>query len=448
MKNKNDRRRFIKQAITGAAAFSVGGILPGFSAKSYGNIIGANERIRVANMGVNARGFAVASNFALQPNCEIIYVCDVDKRAAAKCIKQVEKNQKKSTINQPDFRKALEDKTLDALVVTAPDHWHAPAAIMALKAGKHVYLEKPIGHNPREGELLMTAVDKYKKVIQVGNQRRSWPNVIAAINEVHSGTIGKAYYAKTWYTNNRKSIGIGKKVAVPEWLDFELWQGPAPRRPFQDNLIHYNWHWFKHWGTGEALNNGTHQVDLARWGLNVGYPTKVGSVGGRYAYNDDWEFPDTQVISMEFGNKASITWEGRSCNGKEQEGHATGVIFYGDKGSLMIINNSYTIYDLKGAIVKYVEDTKYVDTLNTLSPSQALDAFHIQNFFSCIKDGKQLHSEIIGAHQSTLLCQLGNISQFAGESLSIDDKTGKILNNKNAQKYWSREYEKGWEPKI
>lgn len=444
----NNRRKFIKQAVTGTAALSIGGILPGFTAKSYGSIIGANERIRVANMGVNARGFAVASNFSLQPNCEVIYVCDVDKRAAAKCVKQVEKNQKKSTINQPDFRKALEDKTLDALVVTAPDHWHAPAAIMALKAGKHVYLEKPIGHNPNEGELLISAVDKYKKIIQVGNQRRSWPNVVAGINEVHSGAIGKAYYAKTWYTNNRQSIGVGKEVAVPEWLDFELWQGPAPRKAYKDNLIHYNWHWFKHWGTGEALNNGTHQVDLARWGLNVGYPTKVGSVGGRYAYSDDWEFPDTQVISMEFDNKASITWEGRSCNGKGQEGHATGVIFYGDKGSLMIINNSYTIYDLKGTIVKYVEDNKSVDTLNTLSPSQALDAFHIQNFFSCIKDGKKTHSEIVGAHQSTILCQLGNISQFVGESLNIDNKNGRILNNKNAQKYWSREYEKGWEPKI
>lgn len=444
----NNRRKFIKQAVTGTAALSLGGILPGFTAKSYGSIIGANERVRVACMGVNARGGAVSSNFAHQPNCEVIYVCDVDKRAAAKAIKNVERNQNKATKNEPDFRKALEDNTLDALVVTAPDHWHAPAAIMALKAGKHVYLEKPIGHNPREGELLISAVEKYKKVIQVGNQRRSWPNVRAGINEVHSGTIGKVYYAKTWYTNNRKSIGVGKKATVPDWLDFELWQGPAPRRQFQDNLVHYNWHWFKHWGTGEALNNGTHQVDLARWGLNVGYPTKIASVGGRYCYNDDWEFPDTQVISMEFDNKASITWEGRSCNGKEQEGHATGVIFYGDKGSLMIINNSYTIYDLKGVVTKLVEDTKAVDTLNAMSPSQALDANHIQNFFSCIKDGKQPHSEIIGAHQSTLLCQLGNISQFAGESLNIDNKTGRIINNKTAQQYWSREYEKGWEPKI
>jgi len=445
---EKNRRKFIKQAVTGVAALSVGGILPGFNAKSYGSIIGANERIRVACMGVNARGKAVAANFALQKNCEVIYVCDVDKRAAAKCISVVEKNQNKATKNQPDFRKALEDKSLDALVVTAPDHWHAPAAILASKAGKHVYLEKPISHNPNEGELLVQAVNKYKNVIQVGNQRRSWPNVRLGIEEIKSGSIGKVSFAKTWYTNNRPTIGIGKETSVPDWLDYELWQGPAPRRPFRDNLVHYNWHWFKHWGTGEALNNGTHQVDLARWGLGLEYPTKVMSSGGRYAYTDDWEFPDTQFISMEFDNKASIVFESRSCNAKPIDGHATGVTFYGDKGSLMIIGNSYTIYDMNGKEVKKVDNSVKVDARDAMNPSQMLDAYHIQNFFDGIKKGISVNSEIVGAYQSTLLCQLGNISQFAGESLNIDNKTGKIINNKVAQKYWSREYEKGWEPKI
>ena len=294
MKKSDSRRDFIKKTVTGAAALSIGGVLPGFSAKSYGRILGANERVQVAMMGVNSRGFALASNFAAQKNCEVRFICDVDKRAADKCISEVSKIQNKEPMAQPDFRKALEVKDLDALVIAAPDHWHAPAALLASAAGKHVYLEKPCSHNPHEGELLLAAAKKYKNVIQMGNQRRSWPNVAAGIAELHGGIIGRPYFAKTWYTNNRAAIGVGKKIAVPEWLDYDLWQGPAPRRDLKDNLIHYNWHWFWHWGTGEALNNGTHMIDLARWGLQVEFPTKVSSAGGRYRYQDDWEAPEAE----------------------------------------------------------------------------------------------------------------------------------------------------------
>ncbi|TZF81426.1 gfo/Idh/MocA family oxidoreductase [Pedobacter sp. BS3] len=447
--SENTRRDFIKKAIIGGAAVSFGGVLPGFSAKSYAGILGANDRIKVAMMGVNARGLALANNFSSQPNCEIVYVCDVDSRAADRCIGQVEKRQNKRPKAQPDFRKALEYKDVDALVVAAPDHWHAPAAILASKAGKHVYLEKPCSHNPNEGEILIAATKKYKNVIQMGNQRRSWPNVQAAIKELHDGIIGRPYFAKTWYTNNRPSIGIGKAVPVPEWLNFDLWQGPAPRRQYKDNLLHYNWHWFWHWGTGEALNNGTHMVDLARWGLKVDYPTKVTSAGGRYRYKDDWETPDTQVIAMEFDNNTAITWEGRSCNGRTVEGSSVGVIFYGDNGSMQINGtNGYTIYDLKNNVVKEVKNDVKVDTGSLTNPSQALDALHIQNFFEGIRKGTSLNADIISGHQSTLLVQLGNIAQRSGGLLHIDPKNGHILNNKEALKYWSREYQPGWEPKV
>jgi predicted dehydrogenase len=271
----------------------LGGILPGFTAKSYGNILKANEKIRVGIMGVNSRGLALANNFASQANCEVIYISDVASRAADKCIASVQTIQKKKPKAQADFRKALDDKNLDALVIAAPDHWHAPAAILASKAGKHVYVEKPCSHNPHEGEILVATANKYKNVIQMGNQRRSWPNVVAAIEALKNGVIGRPYFAKGWYTNNRASIGRGKETAIPSWLDYELWQGPAPRAPYKDNLIHYNWHWFWNWGTGEALNNGVHMVDLMRWGLGVEYPTKVTSSGGRYRYQDDWQTPDT-----------------------------------------------------------------------------------------------------------------------------------------------------------
>jgi predicted dehydrogenase len=446
---KNTRRTFIKKASSGAFALSLGGMLPAFSAKSYQNILGANEKIRVACMGVNSRGLAVGKNFAHQKNCEVLHVCDVDSRAADICIDAIGKIQTAKPKATPDFRNALEDKDLDALIVTAPDHWHAPAAMLACSAGKHVYLEKPCSHNPNEGEMLVKSAEKHKRVLQMGNQRRSWPNVAGAIAELHAGVIGRPYFAKTWYTNNRASIGIGKETAVPEWLNYDLWQGPAPRKAYKDNLIHYNWHWFWHWGTGEALNNGTHMIDLARWGLNVEYPTKVNSTGGRYMYQDDWQTPDTQVINLEFENKSMISWEGRSCNGKSIEANSVGIIFYAEQGSMVIESgNSYKIYDLKNNLVKEVKNNFTVDARNLSDPSQNLDALHILNFFDGIRLGTKLNSDIVSGHQSTLLVQLGNISQRVGRSLAINPTNGHILNDKAAMKFWSREYEKGWEPKI
>lgn len=448
-KPTNTRRNFIKKTAIGTAALSVGGILPGFTAKSYARIMGSNERIRVAAMGVNARGLALSNNFSLQSNCEVTYICDVDSRSAEKCIASVEKNQDSRPKAEPDIRKLVSYNDVDALIIAAPDHWHAPATILASQAGKHVYLEKPCSHNPNEGELLIAAQKKYGNIIQMGNQRRSWPNVIEGIEALHNGAIGKPYYAKTWYTNNRGSIGTGKPGAVPEWLDFDLWQGPAPRREFKDNLIHYNWHWFWHWGTGEALNNGTHMVDIARWGLKVDFPTQVTSSGGRYRYQDDWETPDTQIINLDYGDGGLISWEGRSCNGRTVEGSSVGVIFYGEEGALQINgDNGYTIYDLKNQVVKEVKHTANIDSRNLISPSQALDALHIQNFFDGIKNGSELRADIMSGHISTLLVQLGNIAQRSGGLLDIDPLNGHILNHLEARQYWSRTYEPGWEPTV
>src|SRR5690554_208144 len=221
MKTSNDSRRdFIKKTVASTAALSIGGVLPAFTAKSYGSILGANDRVKVSVMGVNSRGNALAQNFAHQPNCEVLYVADVDSRAIEKCNAAVEKIAGKAPKPARDFRTTLEDKDVDALVVAAPDHWHAPAALLACKAGKDVYLEKPASHNPHEGELLLKASEKYGRTMQMGNQRRSWPNVAAGIKEVHDGAIGRPYFAKTWYTNNRGPIKEGKETAIPTWLDY------------------------------------------------------------------------------------------------------------------------------------------------------------------------------------------------------------------------------------
>lgn len=449
MDNNNSRRNFLKKTVAGSAFVMVGGILPGFSAESYRRIIGANDKLRASVMGVNSRGNALAQNFAYQNECEVIHICDVDSRVTDKCASAVEKiqNSKPQVFN--DFRKSLESRDVDIMVIATPDHWHAPAALLAMQAGKNVYLEKPCSHNPAEGELLVKAAARFKKSIQMGNQRRSWPNVVQAINDLKTGIIGRPYFGKGWYTNNRQSIGIGKEVAVPEGLNWELWQGPAPRKTYKDNIVHYNWHWFWHWGTGEALNNGTHMIDLLRWGLNVDYPVKVSSNGGRFHFSDDWETPDTQVINLDFKEKVSMTWEGRSCNGRTIEGSSVGVEFYGETGSLVISGgNDYKVYDLKNNLIKDVKDTKEIDPRDAANPAGHLDALHIRNLFNNILKGEELKSDIDSGHKSTLLVQLGNIAQRVGHSLEINPENGNILGDKEAQKLWSREYEKGWEMKL
>ena len=445
---KNSRRDFIKKA-SSTSIIVAGGVLPGFSAASYRRISGANELFRVSIMGVNSRGAALSQTFAKQPNCDVIHICDVDRRAIDTCKKNIASIQNEPTLGFKDFRKSLESKDIDAFIISAPDHWHAPAALLALKANKHVYLEKPCSHNPNEGELLVKASTQYGKKIQMGNQRRSYPNIVQGINELKSGAIGKVYFGKGWYTNNRASIGIGKESAVPEWLDWNLWQGPAPRKSFKDNYVHYNWHWFWHWGTGEALNNGTHMIDLLRWGMEVDFPIRVSSNGGRYRYQDDWQTPDTQVINIDFKENKSMTWEGRSCNGQHVEGSSVGVVFYGENGSLLMDGGDrYSIYDLNNKLIKDIKPSQLSDPRNVSNPSEYLDGLHVQNFFQSINGKESLHSDIDSGHKSTLLMQLGNIAYRTKRSLNVNPINGHILNDHDAQHFWTREYEKGWEMKL
>lgn len=440
------RRDFIKKAAAGTAVLTLGGVVPGFSAKSYANIIGSNEKIRVGAIGVNSRGMALATNFAKQPQCEVSHICDVDSRAITKCINAVNKAAGYNPTGEKDFRRILEKKEVDAVIVATPDHWHAPAALMAMKAGKDVYLEKPCSYCPEEGEILVKAAAKYNRILQMGNQRRSWPNVREGIMAMKEGAIGNVHYGKSWYTNNRPSIGIGKPVAVPDWLDWDLWQGPAPRVAFKDNYVHYNWHWFWHWGTGEALNNGTHMMDLLRWGLDLDYPVKVDSSGGRYYYKDDWEAPDTQNINIEFAGNKYISWEGRSCNGRHIQGQSTGCEFYGDQGTLLITGgDSYIIYGKDNKVIKEEKSRIEIDPRNLMNPAEQLDSFHIQNFFNAIQKGEKLFSDIDSGHKSTLLVQLGNIAQRVGRTLDINPQNGHILKDAEAERLWTRAYEPGWE---
>jgi predicted dehydrogenase len=442
------RRNFIKKAAAGAVGFTVAGKMPEFTAASYRRIAGASEVIRCAVIGCNSRGASMSGTFARQKNADVIFICDVDDVAMQKGIKSVNEATGKTPEGIKDFRRILDKKDLDAVYIATPDHWHAPASILSLKAGKNVYVEKPLSHNPGEGELLVRAADKYKKIVQIGTQRRSWPTLTQGLAELKDGVIGKVYMAKTWYANTRGPIGTGRVVPVPSNLDYELWQGPAPRRPYKDNLIHYNWHWFWNWGTGEALNNGTHEIDVARWGMGLDYPLKVNSAGGRYQFKDDWETPDTQVITFDAPG-ATIVWEGRSCNGDYIDNRSRGVIFYGENGSMHTGDNSYNIYDNSNKLVKEVKSGIIIkEGLNTTSPGEELDAIHVANFLDNIRYSRKPFADALNGFKSTLWMQLGNIAQRVGHTLNIDPENGHILNDNEAMKFWTRQYEKGWEPTV
>ena len=437
-----NRRTFIKKTALASAGLLTVPKLFAFNGSP-------NEKVVIGIMGTNSRGQFLANSFGKLTNVEVGYVCDPDAKVLARTIAEIEKKTGKKPEGFSDIRKLLEKKDLDGLAISAPDHWHTPAAIMGLQAGKNVYVEKPCSHNPREGEMLVEATNKYKKLVQMGSQRRTFSNVKEMIAKLHGGTIGRVYFARGWYVNNRKTIGKGTTIAVPEHLNFDLWQGPAQRREYKSNLVHYNWHWRWHWGTGEALNNGTHELDVIRWGLGVDFPTQVVSAGGRFQFQDDWETPDTQTITYNFPNNTACTWEGRSCNGYNSEGAGRGVIFYGDKGTIVYPgSNSYKVFDESNKLVFEAKDDTPFDPKNTVSPTELLDGLHLQNFCEAIRGKEKINAPILEGHKSTLLPQLGNIAYRVGRNLKCDPTNGHILEDKEAMKLWSREYEKGWEVKV
>ncbi|MBX9584343.1 MAG: Gfo/Idh/MocA family oxidoreductase [Gemmataceae bacterium] len=394
----------------------------------------ANTRLVVGVMGMGTRGPALARAFAALPNTEVAYVCDVDAARVGQAADALAKDGRPRPRAVADFRRVLDDKAVDAFVCAAPNHWHAPASILACAAGKHVYVEKPCSHNPREGELLVAAARKHGRRVQMGNQRRSWPKVREAVAALREGVIGRVYLAQGWYAAARPSIGTGEAKDPPAGLDYDLWQGPAPRRPFRSNVLHYNWHWFWDWGNGELGNNGVHMIDLCRWGLGADYPARVTSAGGRYRYKDDQETPDTHVVGFDFPNGSTATWEGLSCNQPPREKPAD-VLFLGETGSLAIAGGGYTVYDPKGKPVR-------------TEAGPGGDAAHVANFAAAVRGDEPLNSEIEEGHKSTLLCHLGNIAHRAGRSVRCDPKTGRTADDPAAMKLWAREYAPGWEPKV
>ena len=437
-----NRREFLDVLAVGAAGLAIRS-----SARSYGQILGANSRLNFAVIGLNSRGYAHLSSLkANKQSACISHVCDVDSKILEKFAAATQREMGSAPATEKDFRKILEQKDVDAISIASPDHWHTPMAIAGLQAGKHVYVEKPCSHNPAEGALLVEAQKKYGKVVQMGTQQRSSPHTIEIVDKIHGGLIGRAYYAKAWYSNTRKSIGYGKPAPVPAQLDWELWQGPAPRRPYTDNVQPYNWHWFRTYGTGEALNNGTHEVDVCRWALDVDYPQRVTSTGGRYQFKDDWQFYDTLVTSFDYPDKM-ISWEGKSCSGMKFYNRDRGAAIMGTTGTVIVDRDGYEIYDLNGKKTSEFKTGKATESSDLIGRDSMTDA-HFANFIAAIRSGEKLNAPIAVGNVSVTMLQLSNIAWEVNRELQIDTQDGKIQGDAPAMKMWGREYEKGWAPHI
>ena len=436
------RREFLDALAVGAAGLAVG-----TTAKSYGQILGSNDRLNFAIIGLNGRAYAHLSS--LQANksaARISHACDVDSNILSKFADRARQETGEAPATDKDFRRILELKDVDAITIATPDHWHTPMAIAALQAGMHVYVEKPCSHNPAEGEMLVQGQRKYQKLVQMGTQQRSSAHTIEVVEKIHAGIIGRSYFAKAWYVNLRKSIGTGKRAPVPPQLDWDLWQGPAPRRPYKDNVHPYNWHWFRIYGTGETLNNGTHEVDVCRWALGVDYPERVASSGGRYHFKDDWEFCDTLVTSFEYEDKM-ISWEGKSCQGMKYYGRDRGSTIMGTTGTVLIDRDGYEIYDLKGDKTSEFKVGNVTSSSDLIGRDSMTDA-HFANFIAGIRKGEKLHAPVSVGNIAVTMLQLSNIGWEVNRELCLDAKDGRIRGDPEAMKMWGREYEPGWAPHV
>ena len=348
---------------------------------------------------------------------------------------------------EKDMRKIMEQEDVDALFHATPDHWHAPGTILSLQAGKHVYVEKPCSHNPHEMTELLIAWQKATGLaVQMGAQQRSSPETIEIIKEIHNGAIGEAYLATAFYTNNRKRLDDANVVPAPDYLDWELFQGPAPRTGYIDIVGDYDWHWFWRWGTAETGNNATHELDIGRWALQATYPESVQVNAGKYHFKDDaWTMYDTMDATFKFTGDKTVKWDGKSRSGHPTYGSGRGTIIYGSEGSVFVNRDGYRLYDRDGELLQ--ERIGGEEAGTALGGGGNMTTRHVRNFLETIRGKEKLNCPIEEGAISTHLCHYANISYRTGnKQLEINPENGHFKDQAVMKKYWSREYEKGWEP--
>jgi len=417
MKDVN-RRTFLASAGAGAAAVALG---------KGARAAGANQQLRVAVVGIRGRGRSHISHFSKREDTAVVALCDVDSRLFPERAKEVEERTGKAPQLVGDLRRLLDDKSIDVITIAAPNHWHALAAVWACQAGKDVYVEKPVSHNVSEGRKIVEAARKYGRVVQTGTQSRSSEGVRQAIEFLRSGKLGPIYMSRGLCFKPRGSIGHKDDAPVPAGVDYNLWLGPAPERPFNPNRFHYEWHWNWDYGNGDIGNQGIHQMDVARWGLGKDtLPTKIESQGGRFGYKDDGQTPNTQVATFRYDD-ALLTYEVRGLPTDAERGVKIGNLFYGPEGYLAINGDKWSTY------FGHKEEP---------GPSGDGGGDHFGNFVEAVHSRKPelLHAEILEGHLSSALCHLANISYRLGRSLDFDPKAETFASDPEASAMLTREY--------
>jgi predicted dehydrogenase len=425
---RHTRRDFLRN--TTAAATSAALALGGERLRAAG----ANERIVVGLIGCGGRGVGVARSFAAQKDAAVAWVCEPDRQRLARA---------KEALAAPhadtDLRKVLDDRAVDAVVIATPDHWHAPATVLACAAGKHVYVEKPCSHNIREGRAMIDAARKHKRVVQVGTQSRSGEIMREAVGMLRDGAIGEVLVAKATNSQLRANIGRAKPSQPPAHLDYDLWVGPAPFVPYQANRLHYAWHWWYNFGTGDIGNDGVHQLDIARWGLGVDdrHPAAAAGCGAKLFFDDDQEFPDTYYVTYAYPpagrEKRSrlLIYEQRIWSPYGQDGFENGNVFYGTGGMMCLGHGACRIYGKGNKLIQ--EKRGGVGT----------DA-HVRDFLDAIKGGKRPGADIEIGHRSAALAHLGNIVARLGRGVTFDPAAERIVNDPEADKLTRRTYRQGY----
>jgi predicted dehydrogenase len=445
----SNRRDFLKKVTTGAAGVAVGGSVMGMSAGSYGRILGANDRINVCIMGLGRRlGAFIPPVSKKENNVRLLYLCDVMKSQRENAARRFSEHINYVPNLENDIRKVIADPEVDAIFNATPDHWHTPGAILALKGGKHVYVEKPASHNMSENELLVEAQKKYSKMVQMGVQQRSSAHTIEIIREIHDGVIGTPYKATAFYSASRGEVPVQRKVPVPAGLDWELFQGPAPRREYTEETWDYNWHWYGwDYGTAESGNNGTHEFDVARWALQVEIPTRVDvEADKRHFLDDGWEMYDTMDVIFRFPGNKIIQWDGKSRNGYETYGGGRGTIIFGSEGTVFVDRNKYILYDRGGKVIRDNQSASREAGI-ALGGGGDMSTAHVENFFDAIRGRGDLNAPIDQGAITMGMIHYSNIAYRIGRGFDIDEKTGKMY-DREAMGLWEREYEPGWKPEI
>jgi len=409
------RREFLENSMFAAAAAALAqpSVRTVYGQEKAGD---ANSKLRVVVIGVNGRGTSHIGGFGGRKDCELAAIVDVDEVVAQRRAEEIEKKYGYKPTVYTDMRKAFEDKTIDIASIATPNHWHALAAIWAIQAGKDVYVEKPVSHNVSEGRRIVEAARKYNRICQCGTQSRSNPGMREAIRYIHDGKLGEVKLARGLCYKPRASIGPAGNYDVPASVNYDLWSGPAPIANLTRPKLHYDWHWQWAYGNGDLGNQGIHQMDIARWGLNESDLGKsVLSYGGRFGYEDAGETANTQVCQHEFDDGKWLIFEVRGLKTDALNGAKVGVIFYGSEG--MLVSPSYN-----GGVV-FDKDGKQVREFKGGG-----DENHFDNFIKAVRsrNPQDLNAEILEGHLSSALCHLGNISYRLGAPVSADQLTAKF----------------------